>query len=77
MSNWSIRVTIPMFAGEISGEAEAEVQAKEWEHTMLQENLDKELMELEKRLEQKEVSKYMYSPSICENILSRICPSKL
>ncbi|CAK9197643.1 unnamed protein product [Sphagnum troendelagicum] len=40
--------------GEASGAAEAEAEAKEWEHTMLQENLDKELQELNKRLEQKE-----------------------
>ncbi len=45
-----------LFAGEASGAAEAEAEAKEWEHTMLQENLDKELQELNKRLEQKEVS---------------------
>ncbi len=45
-----------LFAGEASGAAEAEAEAKEWEHTMLQENLDKELQELNKRLEQKEVT---------------------
>lgn len=50
------------FAGEVSGVAEAEVQAKEWEHTMLQENLDKELKELDKRLEQKEVG---YRMTVC------------
>ncbi|CAM6127040.1 unnamed protein product [Calypogeia fissa] len=33
----------------------AEDQAKEWEHQMLQENLDKELQELNKHLEQKEL----------------------
>ncbi|CAM6093435.1 unnamed protein product [Calypogeia fissa] len=33
----------------------AEDQAKEWEHKMLQENLDKELQELNKHLEQKEL----------------------
>ncbi|CAK9197574.1 unnamed protein product [Sphagnum troendelagicum] len=41
-------------SSEASGAAEAEAEAKEWEHTMLQENLDKELQELNKRLEQKE-----------------------
>jgi hypothetical protein len=44
-------------AGELSGEAEAEVVAKELEHTSLQQNLDKELQELNKRLEQKEVKR--------------------
>ena len=29
--------------------------AKEWEHTLLQDSMDKELNELNKRLEQKEV----------------------
>ncbi len=42
-------------AGDVPEVSEAEVQAKEWEHTMLQENLDKELKELDKKLEQKEV----------------------
>lgn len=43
------------FAANVPEVAEAEVQAKEWEHTVLQENLDKELKELDKKLEQKEV----------------------
>ncbi|XP_024371093.1 kinesin-like protein KIN-4A [Physcomitrium patens] len=41
--------------------AEAEVQAKEWEHTVLQENLDKELKELDKKLEQKEAEMKSFS----------------
>ncbi|KAG0589833.1 hypothetical protein KC19_1G052000 [Ceratodon purpureus] len=41
-------------SGDVPEVDEAEVQAKEWEHTILQENLDKELKELDKRLEQKE-----------------------
>jgi kinesin family protein 4/21/27 len=45
-----------MFVGEASSATEAQMQGKEWEHTMLQENLDKELQELNKRLEQKEVT---------------------
>ena len=46
---------IEFLAGGVPEVAEAEVQAKEWEHTMLQETLDKELKELDKKLEQKEV----------------------
>ncbi len=45
-----------MFVGEASSATEAQTHAKEWEHTMLQENLDKELQKLNKRLEQKEVT---------------------
>lgn len=41
-------------AGE-SREIDEEV-AKEWEHTLLQNSMDKELHELNKRLEQKEVN---------------------
>lgn len=43
------------FAGEVSGEVEADFVAKELEYTSLQEDLDKELQDLNKRLEQKEV----------------------
>lgn len=42
--------------GEASSATEAQTQTKEWEHIMLQENLDKELQELNERLEQKEVT---------------------
>ena len=52
-----------MLAGD-SREIDEEV-AKEWEHTLLQNTMDKELHELNKRLEQKEVCiccySYMYS----------------
>ena len=44
------------FAGEVSGEVEADVVAKELEYTYLQEGLDRELQDLNKRLEQKEVN---------------------
>jgi hypothetical protein len=44
---------LPMLAGD-SREIDEEV-AKEWEHTLLQNTMDKELHELNKRLEQKEV----------------------
>ncbi|KAG0584179.1 hypothetical protein KC19_3G191000 [Ceratodon purpureus] len=40
--------------GEVSGEVEADFVAKELEYTSLQEDLDKELQDLNKRLEQKE-----------------------
>lgn len=40
-------------AGESSGEIDE--AAKEWEHELMQSNLDKELDELNKRLKQKEV----------------------
>lgn len=42
-----------IFAGD-SREIDEEV-AKEWEHTLLQNTMDKELNELNKRLEEKEV----------------------
>lgn len=44
---------LPNSAGD-SREMDEEV-AKEWEHTLLQNTMDKELHELNKRLEQKEV----------------------
>jgi len=40
-------------AGDSSGEIDE--AAKEWEHTLIQSTMDKELNELNKRLEQKEV----------------------
>ncbi|CAM6035512.1 unnamed protein product [Sphagnum compactum] len=54
LGQWSRGFKGIKFQSEASGAAEAEAEAKEWEHTMLQENLDKELQELNKRLEQKE-----------------------
>lgn len=49
----SSRVVLPILAGD-SGEIDEEV-AKEWEHSLLQNTMDKELHELNKRLQQKEV----------------------
>lgn len=43
-----------IYAGDSSDIDEEE--AKEWEHTLLQDSMDKELHELNKRLEQKEVN---------------------
>lgn len=45
---------VVIFAVESSGEIDE--AAKEWEHAVVQRNMDKELSELNKRLEQKEVS---------------------
>lgn len=45
-----------MWISAAAGAVVAEDKAKEQEHNMLQENLDKELQELNQRLEQKEVS---------------------
>lgn len=45
---------MPISAGEDSREMD-EVAAREWEHALLQNTMDKELNELNKRLEQKEV----------------------
>lgn len=59
-------------AGELSGEAEAEVVAKELEHTSLQQNLDKELQELNKRLEQKEVKRLYFLVSNAHLQTSRL-----
>ncbi len=56
MQNCPSHLMSSMFVGEASSATEAQMQGKEWEHTMLQENLDKELQELNKRLEQKEVT---------------------
>ena len=42
------------FSAVDSGEIDEE-EAKEWEHTLLQNSMDKELNELNRRLEQKEV----------------------
>ena len=50
----------PFLAGD-NREIDEEV-AKEWEHTLLQDSMDKELHELNKRLEEKEV--YIYIGSI-------------
>lgn len=44
---------LPISAGD--GREMDEEVAKEWEHTLLQNTMDKELHELNKRLEQKEV----------------------
>jgi hypothetical protein len=43
---------LPILAGD---SREIEEVAKEWEHTLLQNSMDRELHELNKRLEQKEV----------------------
>ena len=43
---------MPILAGE---SREIEEVTKEWEHTLLQNSMDRELHELNKRLEQKEV----------------------
>lgn len=42
-----------------------EEAAKEWEHTLLQDSMDKELHELNKRLEQKEVCKNFFIFYFC------------
>jgi len=47
-----IRLAIANLAGD---SREIEEVAKEWEHTLLQNSMDRELHELNKRLEQKEV----------------------
>ena len=38
---------------------EVDEEAKEWEHKLLQNSMDKELHELNRRLEEKEVSFYL------------------
>lgn len=47
------RIPLPNLAGD-SREIDEEV-AKEWEHTLFQNSMDKELHELNRRLEEKEV----------------------
>lgn len=42
--------------------------AKEWEHTLLQNSMDKELHELNRRLEEKEV---LFSSKIISNVKGR------
>lgn len=42
-----------------------EEAAKEWEHTLLQDSMDKELHELNKRLEQKEVENCFLYLNLC------------
>lgn len=44
-------------AGDISGEIDAELLLKEFKGTSVQEKFDKELREIDKRLEQKEVKR--------------------
>lgn len=53
LSQSNYLVALPILTGD-SREIEEEV-AKEWEHKLLQNTMDKELNELNKRLEQKEV----------------------
>jgi len=49
-----------MCAGEFSGEIDTEFLLKESKHPLLQENLDKQLWEIDKRLERKEVMKFPF-----------------
>lgn len=49
-----MKLKLLLSAGDNEKEIDEEV-AKEWEHTFLQNTMDRELNELNKRLEQKEV----------------------
>ena len=58
---------MPILAGD-SREIDEEA-AKEWEHTLLQNTMDKELHELNRRLEEKEVYFYVFNTLQCHSIV--------
>ena len=58
---------MPILAGD-SREIDEEA-AKEWEHTLLQNTMDKELHELNRCLEEKEVYFYVFNTLQCRSIV--------
>lgn len=57
-----LELQLPILEGD-SREIDEEV-AKEWEHTLLQNTMDKELHELNRRLEEKEVFSIYYNSQV-------------